>query len=178
LLQPEFRSLWVTKHASPDTASRTTVFNVSPLLRTLIVEAASLGKTSEPEYAGRVTALILDQLRRARPVPSALPESSALCGALYADPTDPRSVDKWSQKLGRSSRTLTRRFEREVGITMRTWRRRLFKAIELLGGGLAITQIALDDGGTCWMTASVAPLRSSNSYPQSSPQRCFSAALP
>ena len=70
----------------------------------------------------------------------------ALCGALYADPADPRSVDKWSQKLGMSSRTLTRRFEHEVGMTMRTWRLRLFKAIELLGGGLAITQIAPDLG--------------------------------
>jgi AraC-like DNA-binding protein len=47
-----------------------------------------------------------------------------------------------------SARTLARRFDEEVGMSMRAWRRRLrlFKAIELLGGGLSITQIALELG--------------------------------
>ena len=42
----------------------------------------------------------------------------------------------------------TRRFEAEVGISLRSWRRRmrLFKAVEMLGGGLDVTQTALDLG--------------------------------
>jgi AraC-like DNA-binding protein len=43
---------------------------------------------------------------------------------------------------------LGRRFEEEVGTSMRAWRRRLrlFKAIELLAGDLSVTQIALELG--------------------------------
>ena len=43
---------------------------------------------------------------------------------------------------------LARRFEAEVGMSLRSWRRRLrlFKAIELLGGGLDVTRTAMDLG--------------------------------
>lgn len=44
-----------------------------------------------------------------------------------------------------SPRTLTRHFEQEVGMSLRTWRQRLrlFKAMELLGSDFPITEIAL-----------------------------------
>jgi hypothetical protein len=50
------------------------VFGVTPLLKALIVEAAAIeGEEDRDGYAGRVTALILDRLRRAQPLPGALP---------------------------------------------------------------------------------------------------------
>jgi AraC-like DNA-binding protein len=100
-----------------------------------------------------VTQLILDQLRRATPVSATLPwprgEALArLCETLYAAPADPRSAEQWGRELGMSSRTLTRRFEAEIGMSLRSWRRRmrLFKAIELLGGEMDVTRTALDLG--------------------------------
>jgi AraC-like DNA-binding protein len=47
-----------------------------------------------------------------------------------------------------SERTLTRRFEAAVGMSLRSWRRRLrlFKAIELLGGGLDVTRTTMELG--------------------------------
>jgi AraC-like DNA-binding protein len=50
--------------------------------------------------------------------------------------------------LGLSARTLTRRFNDEVGLSLSVWRRRLrmFKAIEMLGGGCSVTQTAFDLG--------------------------------
>lgn len=149
LMGAEFRSLWLADDASPGITSRTTVIHVSPLLRTLIVEAASL-KQEDRNYADRVTALILDQLRRAPSISGALPWPThpallALCEALYADPANPRHADKWGREIGMSPRTLTRHFENEVGMSLRDWRQRLrlFKAIELLGSELPITEIAL-----------------------------------
>ena len=149
LMGSEFRSLWVADHASRGMTSRTTVIHVSPLLRALIVEAASL-EQKDRRYADRVTGLILDQLRRATPISGALPWPThpallALCESLYADPADPRHTDKWGLEIGMSPRTLTRRFESEVGMSLRTWRQRLrlFKAIELLASNLPITEIAL-----------------------------------
>jgi AraC-like DNA-binding protein len=149
LMGAEFRSLWLAAAASPGMTSQTTVMQVSPLLRTLIVEAASL-KLDDRRYAGRITALILDQLRRARSISGALPWPThpsllALCESLYANPADPRHADRWGREIGMSVRTLTRRFEREVGMSLRAWRQRvrLFKSVELLGSELPITEIAL-----------------------------------
>src|SRR3954454_488512 len=154
LLGSEFRSLWIAEDAGAGVAEASTVFRVSPLLRALIIEAAEIqGREDASGYAGRVTALIIDQLRRAEPLPAALPWPRQgallkLCDALYADPSDPRGVEEWGKILGMSGRTLARRFEEEVGMSMRTWRRRLrlFKAIELLAGDLSVTQIALELG--------------------------------
>src|ERR687889_2614849 len=154
LLGAEFRSLWIADEAGTGLPKSPTVFSVSPLLRALIVEAAEIeGQEDRDGYAGRVTALILDQLRRARPLPGALPwprggSPAGLCEALYADPADPRGSEAWGRELGMSGRTLARRFEAEVGMSLRSWRRRLrlFKAIRLLGGGLGVTQAAMELG--------------------------------
>ena len=47
-----------------------------------------------------------------------------------------------------SGRTLARRFEAEAGMSLRSWRRhlRLFKAVELLGGGLGVTRTGMELG--------------------------------
>ncbi len=154
LLGAEFRSLWIADEADPGRPGKPTVFGVSPLLRALIVEAADLeGLDDSDGYAGRVTGLIMDQLRRAPSLPTVLPWPRAgaltkLCEALYADPADPRGPQEWGREFGMSERTLARRFEAELGVSLRSWRRhlRLFKAIELLGGGLDVTRTALELG--------------------------------
>jgi AraC-like DNA-binding protein len=154
LLGAEFRSLWIADEAGRGLPESPTVFGVSPLLRALIVEAAEIeGEEDHDGYADRVTGLILDQLRRARPLPGALPwpragSLAALCEALYADPADPRGPEEWGRELGMSERTLARRFEAELGMSLRSWRRRLrlFKAVELLGGGQSVTQTAMELG--------------------------------
>lgn len=163
LLGAEFRSLWIARDAAVDLPSAPAVFSVSPLLQALIAEVAAIenarasGDTGEDgddaAYAGRVAGLLFDQLRRARAVSAALPwprgdALARLCETLYADPADARSAEAWARDLGMSARTLTRRFEAEVGMSLRSWRRRmrLFKAVELLGGGLDVTRVALDLG--------------------------------
>ncbi|WP_207538803.1 AraC family transcriptional regulator [Sabulicella rubraurantiaca] len=151
LLGAEFRSLWIAEEAGEGLPASPTVFGVSPLLQALIIEAAEIeGQGEDDGYMGRVTALILDQLRRAQPLPGALPwprDASlvTLCQALYANPADERGPEAWGRELGMSERTLARRFEAELGMSLRSWRRRLrlFKAIELLGGGLGVTQTAM-----------------------------------
>jgi len=154
LLGAEFRSLWIADEAGKDLPVSPTVFGVSPLLRALIVEAAEIGGRQDHDgYSRRVTELILDQLRRAPPLAGALPwprsaSLGRLCEALYADPADLRSPDAWGRELGMSARTLARRFEAELGMSLRSWRRRLrlFKSIELMGGGLSVTQTAMELG--------------------------------
>ncbi|MCB8820209.1 AraC family transcriptional regulator [Microvirga rosea] len=155
LLGAEFRSLWIADEAGRSLSASPTVFSVTPLLKALIVEVTAIEAEQDRDgYASRVTELILDQLRRARPLPGALPWPrggsvlTTLCETLYADPADPRGPEAWSRELGLSERTLGRRFEAEVGMSLRSWRRRLrlFKAIELMGGGLDVTRTAMELG--------------------------------
>ncbi|MCG7362687.1 helix-turn-helix transcriptional regulator [Roseomonas sp. ACRSG] len=154
LLGAEFRSLWIADEAGAGLPQSPTVFAVSPLLQALIVEAAEMEGRDDPDgYAGRVTRLILDQLWRAKPLPGALPwprggSLATVCEALYARPDDSRGPEEWGRHLGMSGRTLTRRFEAGLGMSLRSWRRRLrlFKAVELLGGGLGVTRTAMELG--------------------------------
>lgn len=153
LLGAEFRSLYVANSRSLKIAARPTVFRVPQLLRALIIEAATFERGKADAYSGRVTTLILDQLRRAEAVDFSLPWPSspslaALCDALYGDPADTKGLVAWGRAVGMSSRTLSRHFEDEVGMTFRTWQRklRLFKAMEFLGGGRSVTETALDLG--------------------------------
>ncbi|CAL8480789.1 helix-turn-helix transcriptional regulator [Caballeronia sp. S22] len=155
LLGAEFRSLWISDTVGPTLADQNpTVFAVTTLLKALIVEATDIeGQKDDDGYASRITHLILDQLRRARPLPTALPWPRddpliPLCEALYADPADPRGPEDWGKILGMSERTLARRFLADTGISLRSWRRRmrLFRAIELLGGGMGVTRTAMELG--------------------------------
>ncbi|MCB1527672.1 MAG: helix-turn-helix transcriptional regulator [Hyphomicrobiaceae bacterium] len=155
LLGAEFRSLWIANDAAKALPSVSTVFGVTPLLKALIIEAAQIeGDNDEDGYRERVTELIFDQLRRAPALPGALPwpldgsRLVSLCEALYANPADTRGPDAWGRELGMSERTLARRFEAEMDMSLRSWRRRLrlFKAIELLGGGLDVTRTAMEVG--------------------------------
>jgi AraC-like DNA-binding protein len=70
------------------------------------------------------------------------------CEAIYQNPSDSVSMEDWGMRLGASSRTLTRHFEKEVGMTLRDWRGRLrlFRAIEWLENGAPITQISIELG--------------------------------
>lgn len=150
----EYRSLWIAEGADERLPARPAVFDVSRLLQALIVEAAALeGQEDGDGYAGRIAMLIFDQLRRAAPLPAALPwprqaPLTSICEALYADPADGRGPAELGRQFGLSQRTLARRFEAELGMSLRSWRRRLrvFRAIEGLGGGLGVTQVAWEMG--------------------------------
>lgn len=150
----EFRNLYVADFPGLDMPDRCTVYSVSGLLRALIVELELSGQREESgTYIDQLNELVFEQLRRLSrqdfhlPWPQS-PQLQRLCEALYDDPADDRGMDEWARELGTSGRTLARRFEKEVGITLREWRHklRLFRALEWLCAGRDITRVALDLG--------------------------------
>lgn len=150
----EFRNLYVDAALALDMPEHCQVLAATPLLRALIVELDAIGQRQESaDYTARVQQLIVDQLPRLPrqdvhlPWPKG-PQLRTLCEALYAQPADPRDLPAWGAALGASARTLSRRFERELGISLRDWRTRLrlIRALEWLGAGRAVTDVALELG--------------------------------
>jgi AraC-like DNA-binding protein len=154
LLGAEFRSLWIGDGHKRSLPTVPTPFEVSSLLRALIVEIAQVSPKPSPiGYVDRLTELIFDQLLLAKPLISALPWATdrsvtLLCEALYENPSDVRSVSMWAERLHMSERTLARRFAADTGMSLRSWRRRLrlFKAVELLSSGFSVTEAAMELG--------------------------------
>ncbi len=151
----DFRNLYVADLPGLGMPSRCTALAVTPLLRALILELVDISRRGgeDEAYIGQVNGLILAQLPRLAVIDFHLPWPRSVmlrkvCETLYGSPADPRGAEEWGAELGASGRTLARRFEKETGLGLREWRQRLrlFRAIEWLGGGRSITDIALELG--------------------------------
>ncbi len=136
------------------------VLEVSSLLRALAFELdVRPDGMSPPMSAGerqrdkRLSALLFDELRRARPVPLGvdLPRDRrlrALCEAVLNDPTRHATLQGWAGDSGASTRTVARLFRSELGSTFVQWRQQvlLAKAVAMAGRKLPMSRIAAELG--------------------------------
>ncbi|MGE4429470.1 MAG: helix-turn-helix transcriptional regulator [Sphingobium sp.] len=146
-----------TLYISPEAVNqpeRCHVFEVSHLLRALILEMGDLGTDYVlAERAGNIVALLLDEIQR---MPGsrhelAMPHDPRLlrvCSAFLQHPSDPRDIDEWAGVAGMGRRTFTRAFRRETGVGFAMWRQqaRLMEALALLSAGMPIAQVAFEVG--------------------------------
>lgn len=134
-----------------------TVLRVSPLLRELILAHTRAPDRDSPEQT-RLRAVLLDQLRASPQQPLYLPTPTApalrdLAEILRADPADNRTLAALGRQVGASSRTLSRLFRSDLGMTFPQWRTqlRLGHALVLLAGDTPVTTVAHRCG---WSSAS------------------------
>jgi len=116
------------------------VLEVSELLRALVLEmhvqpdgGGPALTPAELQREQRLTALVLDELRRARPVRLGvdLPADKrlrTLCEAVLDDPTRHATLDGWARGTGASPRTVARLFRQELGTTFVQWRQQVLLA--------------------------------------------------
>ena len=150
----EMRSLYIDYRAVSWAPPHCQVLAVGPLLRELIRAFGELPVEYDEQGAdGRLAAVLLDQLRAAPEIGYSLPwpgdaRLRQLCEALYAQPDLPLGLAQWSERLQVSEKTLTRRFQRDTGLSFRAWRQRLrlLSALPLLEQGEAVTEVALACG--------------------------------
>jgi len=150
----EYRSLYIDTRAARAMPASYAVLGVTPLLRELIFELArAAGAARDEAYERKLSSLILAHLPRLAASDLSLPWPKApalqrLCESLFEFPADERSIAEWGRDIGASSRTLTRRFQEELGVSFRDWksRLRLIKALELLASGASVTRTALEVG--------------------------------
>ncbi|MDW6094458.1 helix-turn-helix transcriptional regulator [Vibrio rhizosphaerae] len=148
------RTLFVDPMARADLPNTCVLSTVSPLLTCLIVEAVAL---PDVRMAGtreeRIFELILDELRRLNPIDFYLPHPSSealitLCRNLSERLSHPWTASDAAKSLGQSERTVSRRFQQELGLTFTEWLRqkRLLHALELLASGCSVLDTALAIG--------------------------------
>ena len=132
------------------------VLEVSALLRALALELDMRPDGSEPapdaaalQRERRLSALILDELRRARPVPLGvdLPNDKrlrTLCEAVLDDPVRHATLEGWARDSGASPRTVARLFRSELGTSFVQWRQQvlLARAVALAARKLPMASIA------------------------------------
>lgn len=120
--------------------------DITPLLR-LLLDRLITEELSEHSQA--VTeAMILDVLVRSPyELPLPIPDHPLLDPIVEAErsiPAEPVSLESWAQRLGVSSRTLTRTFEATTGMTFRDWSAtaRAQHALSLLTRDLSTEEVA------------------------------------
>ncbi|MBT2341565.1 MULTISPECIES: AraC family transcriptional regulator [Pseudomonas] len=127
---------------------------LSPLIRALLEELRSdpPGQSQTPEQQ-RLLQVLVDKLTQAPHVGSYLPSSDdpllgSVLRTLEANPGDPRSLPELARAAHTTERTLMRRAQRDLGMSLMEWRQRLkvIEALARLERGQTVETIGLDLG--------------------------------
>ena len=122
------------------------VFNVTPLMRELILRTVKLGAldSAVPEQR-RLTGVILDELNVLTTVPLQLPLPRDSRAVRFAELcTGALTMDALLRKCGASRRTMERIFRAETGMSLGQWHRRqtLLHALRRLAAGESVAAVA------------------------------------
>jgi AraC-like DNA-binding protein/mannose-6-phosphate isomerase-like protein (cupin superfamily) len=150
----KMRSVYFALGAVEGLPERTRVVGMTALMRSLIVEAATLPLDYPPgSRAALIMGLILREVRNLPEKPLGLPfptdpRLAELCRRFVESPSPHARIDDWADTLAMSRRTFTRVFRRETGVSLSMWRQQccLFAALPRLARGEPVTSIALDLG--------------------------------
>ncbi|VVE78818.1 AraC family transcriptional regulator [Pandoraea sputorum] len=126
---------------------------VSGLLREAVVRAGQWALAEPDRAQANIMNVILDEIAVSPadafrlPMPSH-PRLRRIAAALIDDPANDRSLDAWADWSSTSTRTVSRRFVEETGLTFTAWRQRarLLRGLELLAAGQSVGAVALDLG--------------------------------
>jgi AraC-like DNA-binding protein len=154
---------------------------VSALLREAVLRAAHWELSPLDQARLHIANVIFDEVAGTAPDDFGLPMPQdarliRIAAALIDDPADSRTLEAWAQWANIGTRTLSRRFVDETGISFTAWRQRarLMRALELLAAGQPVTSVALDLGYDN-VSAFIALFRRTFG---TTPGRYFSVAVP
>ncbi|SEN61800.1 AraC-type DNA-binding protein [Pseudomonas sp. ok272] len=154
-MRAEMRSLYVRREACPWADGRCRVLEVTPLARELI-KSFCLLPVEYPQgdsHEARLVQVLLDQLASLPQVGFSLPlprhpRLLGLCNELIERPEQSVTLQGWAERMGTSQKTLMRLFQRETGLSFRSWRQRmrLLTSLSVLENGDSVTNAALASG--------------------------------
>jgi len=142
--------LLVAPEASSALPAQPCVLAIDDLARQLALRVVDWAPAATPDPARqRLSQVLLDELARTSPRGLHLPMPQdrrllRIAGQLLADPADDRDLAHWADWAGLSTRSLTRHFRQETGLSFAQWRQqaRLAESLRLLHEGQPIGGIA------------------------------------
>ena len=148
------RNTYISQREVPWLPPNCCIVSVTPLLRELIFRASNFRQRYELNgHQERIMTLVLDELKESPLMPLHLPEPNdsrlrIITTLIRQDPADRRTLEEWGRKVGASSRTLSRLFLAETGMTFRHWQRqaRLLEGMIRLAERQSVTEVALEIG--------------------------------
>lgn len=148
----EVRNIFVRMDAAPDLPAHCAVVQVSPLLRELLLAVMRLPPLYDEDGAdGRLVRVLLDRVAALPDEPLHLPmpvnkKLRAVAAELAERPGV--SLAMAARQAAMSPRSFARHFLAETGLTFGAWQRqaRLLRALELLGTGLGVGDVAFTLG--------------------------------
>jgi AraC-like DNA-binding protein len=149
-----FSALCLDARYSASMPAEVCTLAIAPLARTLLGTLQQRGADYPRDEAElRLFHVLIDELRRSQPQESYLPMSDdaqlrQVLQALQQDPACDRSLQQWADAVHSTERTLSRRCQRDLGMSFSEWtqRLRLLRALSLLQGTQSVHAIALDLG--------------------------------
>ena len=150
----ELRSVFVRKDALAGLPTRCAVVRVSPLLRELLRAVTRLPSLYDEGGAdGRLVRVLLDRIATLPDEPLHLPTPASpklrvIADALAERPENKVSLARAARAAAMSPRSFARHFLAETGLSFGSWHRqaRLLRALELLGTGLRVGDVAFTLG--------------------------------
>lgn len=161
-LPPDTEHLaWVADHSeyyliNIDSASCTklpnhaAIISVSDICKAILADLKRR-KVETPATAKdiRLMHVLVDQMGDAVSIENFLPSSNdptlkKILEKLYADPADNKSLLEWSLVVGCTERTLARKFDRELNMSLAKWKQRLrlSRALKMLSDGMTVQTIS------------------------------------
>lgn len=152
--QAHFRTLNIAASLCDALPRRACLLKVSPIVQAIIDDCAARGvEVPDTPADWRLCAVLMDQLKCAEVQDSYLPISgdkilAPVLTALEQNPADNTTLAQWAGRVYTTERTLSRRCQRELGMSFSEWRQRLrfLHAISLLEQGKSVQNVALDLG--------------------------------
>ncbi|GAA2481792.1 helix-turn-helix transcriptional regulator [Actinocorallia cavernae] len=143
-------SLYFEPYECPLRWEAPTVLDATGLVGPLLSHLVELGDgPGVADRRARATAVLWDLMKplSVTTLPTILPTDPLalrIALAIRQDPADSRDLADWGREVGASSRTLSRRFRAETGVSFSSWRtfQRLSAALPLLGAGQPVARVA------------------------------------
>ena len=147
-------SLYISVEYCAGMPQRTCALTVNPLVRVMLEHLRQHQPAPRPSVEeARLLQVLVDQLKTADCAGSYLPTSedsllNPLLQMLQLQPGDSRPLAELARSAHTTERTLMRRSQKELGMSLAEWRQRLrvVKAISLLETGETVENIAHDLG--------------------------------
>lgn len=150
----EFVVLFVDPDEAPYLPKRCCVMSVSPLLRELLLRVRS--SPTMYDIGGPETQMLLlilheissASIERSRPPLPTDPNLRRLIEMMIHMPADKASLKEWAKRCALSERTLRRRFNQELGMSVSQWKRQMHVSLALqrLAAGDSVQTVSIDLG--------------------------------